>query len=259
MLATGRISQLVLVIVIFALYLIHERYKGKLKIEIRTLPAMEALPEAVGRASEMGRPVFAHVGGGVGGQGAPPERVASTLAGYVIMGEVARLAAERGTDLIVSLFQPTALPVAYETVKTGFLKGGQPEREPDIRFLGGQQHAYAAGAMGIMKREQVASVILMGSFGAEALMLSEAANLAGALVIAGTELTYQVAMFVATCDYSIFGEEMFAASASITKDPEEVVNLRSRDISKFILIGITLVGSIAALLGSDAVIKLLSW
>jgi hypothetical protein len=258
MLVTGRIFQLILLIIIFAVYYYHEKNKENLSISIRSIPAMEAIPEAVGRASEMGKPMFANVGGGVGGR-ARPERVASTLAGYVILGYTAEQCASMGTQLIVSVNQPTAMPVAYETLKTAYLVGGEADREPDIRFLGGSQFSHAAGAMGIMKREQAASVLLMGTYGAEALILSEAANLAGAMVIAGTEITYQVAVFVATTDYSVFGEEMFAASASITGDKEELANIRSRDISKYILISIILLGSILAAVGSDAILQLLGW
>lgn len=259
MLAAGKTFQLIMLVVIFAVYLVYERYKNKLSITIRSLAAIDALPEAVGRATEMGRPVYVNVGGGIGGAEASPERVASTLAGYVIIGYVARLAAERQAGLIQTVYQATALPVAQATLRAAYLAAGHPEREPDIRFFGGEQFSHAAGAMGIMKREKTPSVVLMGTYGAEALILSEAANLAGAIVIAGTEITYQVAMFVATCDFTLFGEEMFAASASITKDPEELSNLRSRDITKFILLGITLLGTAVTLLGSRAMISLLAW
>ena len=258
MLVTGRLFQFILVIAIFALYYVYEKRKETLNINIRNIPAMDAIPEAVGRASEMGKPMFANVGGGVGGR-ARPERISSTLAGYVILGYAAEHCASMGTHLIVSVSQPTAMPVAYETLRTAYLKAGQEDLEPDIRFLGGSQFSHAAGAMGIMKREEAASVLLMGTYGAEALILSEAANLSGAMVIAGTEITYQVAVFVATTDYSVFGEEMFAASASILKDPEELSNIRSRDIAKYLLSGIMLLGSVLAVFGSNIILQLLSW
>ena len=148
---------------------------------------------------------------------------------------------------------------ANETLRIAYTKAGVAEKEIDVRFMGGSQFSNAAGSMGIMRRENAASVILMGTFGAEALILSEAANVAGAMVIAGTEITYQVAMFAATCDYSIFGEEMFAASASISKDKTEISGLRSKDNIKFVLNGLIILGLILTLAGSNLILDLLKW
>ena len=53
----------------------------------------------------------------------------------------------------------------------------------------------------------------MGAFYAESLILAETGNSVGAIQIAGTAMPTQLPFFVAACDFTLIGEEFFAASA----------------------------------------------
>ena len=84
-------------------YSISAANKGK-KIEIRPIAGFDAIPEAVGRAAEMGRPV--HYTPGWAGL------VAATFAGLEVLGEVTKQCAKYNVRLVtcVSNLRLTQLP-----------------------------------------------------------------------------------------------------------------------------------------------------
>jgi hypothetical protein len=90
----------------------------------------------------------------------------------------------------------------------------------------------------------------MGQFYAESLILAETANSVGAIQIAGTAMPSQLPFFVAACDYTLIGEELFAASAYLSKDPKLLGSLKGQDVGKFIFLLVILVGVVFLTLNS---------
>ena len=76
----------------------------------------------------------------------------------------------------------------------------------------------------------------------------------GAIQIAGTAQPAQLPFFVAACDYTLIGEEFFAASAYLSGSSEEIGSLKGQDVGKVVValglvVGILLT-TIAGLTGS---------
>lgn len=222
---------------------IRQAKKGK-KFFIRRIGGMEAIDEAVGRATEMGRPV--HFSPGIGSLN--EEVAVQTLAGLSILGYVAKLAAKYDTNLIVTNRIPEVLPISEEVVRQSFLSEGKLENynPNNIVFLSDEQFAYAAGCMGIMAREKVAANIMMGAFWAESLIFAEAGFAAGSIQVAGTANTHQIPFFIAACDYCLIGEELFAAGAYLSQDPMQVVGIKVQDWGKIAAILLIILGAISA-------------
>ena len=65
-------------------------------------------------------------------------------------------------------------------------------------------------------------------------------NSIGAIQIAGTGSQTQIPFFVTACDYTLMGEEFFAASAYLSKQPELIAGITAQDIIKIILVGFIL-------------------
>jgi hypothetical protein len=80
--------------------------------------------------------------------------------------------------------------------------------------------------------------------------LAETANSVGAIQIAGTAMPSQLPFFVAACDYTLIGEELFAASAYLSKDPKLLGSLKGQDVGKFIFLLVILVGVVFLTLNS---------
>jgi hypothetical protein len=116
------------------------------------------------------------------------------------------------------------------------------------------QHAL----FGIMAREKPAANFMMGAFWAEALMLAEVGSEVGALQITGTAQLSQVPFFVASSDYTLIGEELFAAAAYLSKDQMQLGSIAGQDMAKVIVAALVIAGAISRSLGSTFFTKLLS-
>ncbi|MCA9796725.1 MAG: hypothetical protein KC910_33175, partial [Candidatus Eremiobacteraeota bacterium] len=123
----------------------------------------------------------------------------------------------------------------------------------NVRYLTDDQFGYTAGIDGMMLRERPAANFYMGKFYAESLILAETGHATGAIQIAGTAMPSQLPFFVAACDYTLIGEELFAASAYLSKDPLQVGSLRGQDVGKAIVMVCLVVGALAITFGFDFV------
>lgn len=223
--------------------IIKNAQKGK-KPFIRKINGLEAIDEAVGRATEMGRPV--HFSPGIASLG--EEAAAQTLAGLSVLGYVAKLTAKYDTPLIVTIRIPEVLPISEEVVKQSYLAEGKPDayNPNNIRFLSNEQFAYAAGCLGIMTREKVATNIMMGAFWAESLIFAEGGFAAGSIQVAGTANNHQLPFFIAACDYTLIGEELFAAGAYLSEDPLQLGSIAVQDLGKIVAILLIAIGTLTA-------------
>lgn len=240
----SRLNMLVLLLVFSASVLLYIRSaKGGRSLFIRKLAGLEAVEEAVGRATEMGKPVLFI-------PGISDLDEIQTIAGLSILGRVARITAQYETPLVVPVLYPMALAAAGEVVKGAYLDSGKSDSfKPDmVRYVAGEQFAYVAAVNGIMLREKPAANIYMGAFYAESLLLAETGFDAGAIQIAGTAMPEQLPFFIAACDYTLMGEELYAASAYLSKEPLMLGSLKGQDLVKIALVGCILLGVIFELL-----------
>ena len=213
---------------------------------IRRIPGLTAIEEAVGRATEMGRPIFFSPG--------LDSINIVTLQALAILSYIVRLAASRATRIIVGLRSPTVFPIAEESVREAYDAAGRPEnfRPEDVRFISDEQFAYALGAVGIMAREETATNFLFGAFYAESLILAENGRALGALQVAGCPEPTQIPFLIATGDYVVIGDEYYAASAYLTREPTLTGSLVGQDICKAIVIALILLGvGLATILAPD--------
>lgn len=227
------LSILILCSVIY--FCIRRSEKGNVPF-IRRLGGVAAVEEAVGRATEMGRPVFFI-------PGIMDMDEIQTLAGLNILGRVAEKVSEYRTQLRMPNTRSLVMSTSQEIVKEAFLRARHPDEynSDDIFYLTDDQFGYAAGVDGLMLREQPATVFMLGAFYAESLILAETGNRVGAIQIAGTAASSQIPFFVAACDYTLIGEELFAASAYLSGEPKLLGSLRGQDIGKIMFVASVLI------------------
>jgi len=237
----SRTSVLLFLVVFWIVVLVYIQLakKNPESLFIRRLPPLEAMDEAVGRATEMGKPVL-YV------PGIEYITDAGTLASITILERVGRKVAEYDTRIINPHFDPIVMTTAQETLKTAFSEAGRPDafNKDDVFYLTSEQFGFAAGVDGIMLREKPGAVFLQGYFYAESLILAETGYSIGAIQIAGTNATTQLPFFVAACDYVLLGEEMFAASAYISKEPRLMGSIKGSDLAKSSLLVLIAAGVI---------------
>ena len=207
-------------------------------IFLRTIPGVKAVEEAVGRSTEMGKPVL-YV------PGIQDMDQVETVAGVVILGHVSKMTARYETPLNVPVARSIVLKAAQEACKESYLIEGKSDiyNENMVHYLTDDQFAYAAGVNGIMNREKPAACLYMGKFYAESLLLAETGNSIGAIQIAGTASQSQIPFFVTACDYTLIGEEFFAASAYLSQKPDLLGIVKGQDYIKLCII-IMIIGGV---------------
>jgi len=253
--AEGMIVDFLLVVtMIIAVYYTVERAKTK-TWKIRRLPGLEAIDEAVGRATETDRMVLYLPG--FGGLGDP-----QTLASLGVLSDVARTTARYDANLVVAVEYADLVPVYEEVVRNSYVAEGKADAfTPEhIRWFSDHYYGYAVAVIGMIYKERPASVIMLGNFAFDALMYAEAGAQVGAIQIGGTASSTQIPFFVAACDYALIGEEIFAAAAYLTQEPNRVASIVVEDWGKFLVTGLVLLGAILATFGTaDWLDKLLSY
>ena len=218
---------------------------------LRKIAGLDAVDEALGRATEMGKPVlFVHGLSGVSD--------VAVIASVNILGRMARRVAEYDTSLLVVNNEPVVYSLSAEVVREGYVEAGRPDRfrQDDIYMVASRQFPYVAAVAGIMARELPAANFFMGYFYAESLILAESGATTGAIQIAGTDAFTQLPFFVTTCDYTLMGEELYAASAYLSREPKLMGTLRGQDIGKACLIAILVLGTILISLKQDWFVNL---
>jgi uncharacterized protein DUF6754 len=217
----------------------------KREIFLRRIPGLDAVDEAIGRSTELGKPILYLTG-------AHDMSDPSTIAAAVILGRVAKRAAAYETDLLVPHRDPITMAVCQEITKQAYLEAGKPDlfKEDANFFITTDQFSYTAAVDGIMLRKKPAANFFMGAYFAESLLLTETGASTGAIQIAGTDSDHQLPFFVTTCDYTLIGEELYAASAYLSREPIQVGTLRGQDIGKALILGVLTVGTVLATAGA---------
>jgi hypothetical protein len=230
-------------VLVVAFILFNIRKAGKQELYIRPIAGIDAIDEGIGRATEMGRPILYICGLGDAAQ-------AATMAAFSVLGRVAQKTAQYQTKLIVPCYDPIVFSICQDVVKGAYLNAGRPEayNEKDVFFVAQDQFPYVAAVNGIMLREKPATNFYLGQFYAESLMLAETGFEAGSIQIAGTDQLIQMSFFIVACDFTLIGEEMFAASAYLSKEPEQVGSIKGQDWGKVIFAGLSFVGVVSVLL-----------
>ncbi|MCC6219837.1 MAG: hypothetical protein IT291_01195 [Deltaproteobacteria bacterium] len=233
------------------------RAKNGREIAIRRIAGIDAIDEAIGRAVELGRPI-SFTSGLTG--------VNSLL--YACLGVlryIARKAARLNSRLFVPCSDAEALVLTDATLQNAYrtekkFSNYEPSR---LRFLSDEQFAFSSGYMGLVHRENVGSAFLIGRFAAESLILAEAGLQIGAVQVAATTSPEQVPFFITACDYTLIGEELYAAGAYLSRDPVQTGSLKAQDYGKALFLALIVLGTIQATYYSisehDSPIPLKSW
>lgn len=251
----GRLNQLIILALLIGSigYFTAHASRGR-EFYIRKIAGIDAVDEAVGRATEMGRSVLFV-------PGINDLDDVQTLAALNILAKIAHKVAQYESKLDVPVSRSLVMSTGRETIREAYLLAGRPDLYNDdiCRYITDEQFGYVAAVDGIMVRQKPAACFYLGAFFAESLILAETGNSIGAIQVAGTAQPTQLPFFVAACDYTLIGEELFAASAYLSKDLKMIGSLRGQDIGKGLAMASVLVGVIALTAGLDAVGAGIKW
>lgn len=235
------------------IFFIETAKRGK-KLFLRRIAGLEAIDEAVGRATEMGRPVLFVAG-------TQDMDDVQTLAGLTILGRVSRTIAQYDSQINMPCRSSLVMTAGREMIKESYAMAGRPDAYSDdmVHYTTDEQFGFVAAVNGIMVREKPATCFYLGAFFAESLILAETGNSIDAIQIAGTAMPAQLPFFVAACDYTLIGEELFAASAYLSNEPKQLGSLKGQDIGKAVAMAAIVIGVIAVTLNTAWHIESMKW
>jgi hypothetical protein len=202
------------------------------------------IDEAVGRATEMGRPMLFV-------PGIMDLDQIETVAGLTVLAQIAKKAAEYDTPLEVPTARVLVMSAAREMCEAAALTAGRPDAyDADrIHYITDDQFGYVAHVCGWMVRQKPAACFFLGKFFAESLIFAETGQSVGAIQIGGTAEPAQLPFFIAACDYALIGEELFAASAYLSGEPQQLGTVQGQDWGKFTAMALIAAGCLVATAG----------
>jgi hypothetical protein len=244
----GDFPGLVIVIVFAGLMIIFavagSKYPGR---NLREILAFTRLRRAVGLAVEAGTRLHVSLGrGGIIG----PES-GSALVGFTMLERITRAASISDRPPVATSGDSVLSILSQDTLRSAHRAMGIDQAyNPDSAQLTGlTPFSYAAGTMPVIRDSQVSANVLVGHFGSEAILLSDAGERAGSITIAGTDsITGQAVLFAASHE-PLIGEDVFAGGAYLNAGPFHIASLRTQDVFRWAIIVIILVGAIARFVG----------
>lgn len=235
------VAGLALIVLTAGMMLAFAAQRSKKSQAFREIRAFSRLREAIGRAVEDGARL--HLSTGHGGVITPQS--ASTLAALILLRRAADLtsASDRppvatAGESLTTLLSDDLLQAAYRSA-TGL-------RSP---FIGGRlggltPFSYAAGTMPVIYDEYASANILIGHFGLEAALLTDAAERKRAFTIAGSDSLSAQSVFYVTAEEPLLGEDLYAATAYLQPAPMHLASLRAQDALRWLIILAILLGAL---------------
>jgi uncharacterized membrane protein YwzB len=219
----------------------------------RKLPALAGMEEAVGRATELDRPFFANI------QATGAHIEDQVLASCELVQYVIRHAVRYEAPFILVSNSPDGHPIFEEIVRSAYLAGGKADMyDPSmVRFVGGASSGTHVQIMQMMKDEKIAAQLISGHLQNQTMFFAETGAALGAIQIGATKNTHQMPFLAMQCDYSLLGDDLYAAAAMISLDPVRMGCLIAQEFGKALCLAVILAGVVLKLAGSTALVDLL--
>lgn len=217
----------VLLVFLSFLLLAHRRVRRGFRLTLRPIPAFAVLDGFVGQAVEMGRTL--HVSMGVKGIG--EASTADTMAGLMVLERIAEQAVATGLKLVVTVSDPSLLPIAQDTLRRAYEQRGYPQGyDPEhLRYIAPNAIAYAAGVMGVLERKDVVANAMIGGFGDEFLLMGENGARKGIQQVGGASSPETLPFVYVSMDEALLGEEIYAGGAYLSSKPSHLGSLLAQD------------------------------
>ena len=239
------------VVVVFAavLLFLFTLWRRRSPATLRRIDAYDRLNREVGLAVENGKRLHISLGRG----NLFTARGGSALAGLAMLRRLAERTSVSDRPPIVTSGDAALTILSQDTSQAGYRAAGAEEqfRVSAGRMTGLSPFAYAAGTIPIARDENVSANILMGDLGAESALVAEAADRQDSSLIAASDNLSAQAIFYASAQDPLIGEELFAAGAYVGAGASHEASLQVQDVLRWLVILTILGGAALKLLGFD--------
>ncbi len=217
----------VLLVFLFFLLFADKRVRFGFRPTLRPLPGFALLDGFAEQAVETGRTLHVSMGTrGIGGAS-----TADTMAGLMALERLAEQAVATGLKLVITVSDPSLLPIAQDTLRRAYERRGYPQgyNPEHLRYIAPDAIAYAAGVMGILEREDVIANVMIGGFGDEFLLMGENGARKGIQQVGGASSPETLPLVYISMDEALLGEEIYAGGAYLSSKPSHLGSLLAQD------------------------------
>ncbi len=226
--------------------------RGRFEANLRRIPAFARLRRAIGLAVEAGSRL--HISIGRGNLTSPESAVAfvglSALEGMI-------RSASTGDNPPIATTGDASLAILVRDALSGTYRdiGNIEQYDPTTGQLAGfTPFSYAVGTLPAVQDEKTTAHILIGHFGSEVALITDAGERSGNLTLAGTDNLPAQAILYATAQEPLIGEEVYASGAYLRAGPMHIASLKAQDIFRWGLILVIIAGVLLKIAGLDQAI-----
>ena len=222
-------------------------------VRLRRISAFTKLRRVLGLAVEAGSRLHISIGRG----GAIGTESASAFIGLSVLERLAGSASTSDNPPIASAGEGAIGTLAQETLRGTYSRIGLSRKfDPDTgRITGLTPFSYAAGALPLVSDKKTGANVLLGHFGSEVALITDAGERSGNLTLAGTDDLPAQAVLFATAHEPLVGEELYAGGAYLNIGAMHDASLRTQDIFRWVLIVLIILGILVKFLGLDTMIE----
>lgn len=245
--ASASLILIIFLVVAAALFLLRRRIESGVEPGLRPLPGYIALKSQIGRAVESGRRVHFALGrASLVGTANP-----TSLASLAALDSLARDGCASGVPPLVTVGEATLLPAAQDSLRAGYSRASRADEfslsSAQLLAPESAPYAYAAAAADLMTHQEVGSSLMLGRFGGEMALMSEAAARADMEQVIGSDDPLALSVGAAVTDHLIIGEELLAAHAYMDGRSDQLAALQLQDIFRLIIISLILIFTLIGL------------
>lgn len=221
--------------------------RRKSPASLRSIEAYERLNRSVGLAVENGTRLHISLGRG----NLFTARGGSALAGLAMLRRLAERTSVSDRPPVATSGDASLAILSQDTLQSGYRAAGAEEqyRFTTGRLTGLTPFSYAAGAMPTIHDENVSTNVILGDLGPEAALLAEASDRENANLIAASDNLSAQAVFYASAQEPLIGEELFAAGAYVGAGTAHEASMNVQDILRWLIILFLILGAGLTILG----------
>lgn len=227
--------------------LVFARFRRAGPARLRAIPGLGRLYRAFGLSVEDGTRLLI----GLGGPSLLTRNAGAALAGLSLLRELSQKASVSDRPPVAVAGESALAFLAQDTLHSGYRAVGAGEFYQPMagRLAGMTAFSSAAGTIPMLGDENVSLAALVGNYGVEAGLLSEAAERSHVLLIGATSDPGGQAVLYATAQEALIGEELFAAPVYLAGAQGVAANLVLQDILRWLIVLGLLLGSALKLFG----------
>jgi len=238
---------LVLLIISAVLVLVFALLRKEFPYTLRDIPTFARLRRAIGLAIEDGSRV--HFSIGRGGLNMPWS--AAAFVGLATVRRVSELTSVSDRPSVVTSGDGALNILSQDTLKASYVAAVAPERYDASmgQVTGLTPFSFAAGAIPVMRDENISTNVIVGHFGLEVALMADAAERQDNFtMVASDNIPAQAVLFAAGSN-PLIGEELYAVGAYVQAGAVHTASLRVQDLLRWALIVAIVVGAVLKLVG----------